>query len=102
MGASVRHQGRPARQPASTDAAGSKIYPTRWWRPPVKLLHIDSSILSANSVSRALSADIVARQRALNPGLQVIYRDLAAEPPMHLSGAHLAASQGGAIADPIV
>jgi FMN-dependent NADH-azoreductase len=68
----------------------------------VKLLHLDSSILGANSASRALSADIVARQRALNPGLQVIYRDLAAEPPMHLSGAHLAASQGGAIADPAV
>jgi FMN-dependent NADH-azoreductase len=62
----------------------------------VKLLHIDSSILGANSVSRALSADIVARQRALNPGLEVIYRDLAAEPPMHLGGAHLAGAQGGA------
>ena len=68
----------------------------------MKLLHLDSSILGANSVSRALSADIVARQRALNPGLEVIYRDLAAEPPLHLGGAHLAAWQGGPVADPSV
>jgi FMN-dependent NADH-azoreductase len=69
---------------------------------PVKLLHLDSSILGANSVTRALSADIVARQRALHPGLEVVYRDLAAEPPMHLTGAHLAAWQGGLVADPAV
>jgi FMN-dependent NADH-azoreductase len=68
----------------------------------VKLLHIDSSILGANSVSRALSAEIVARQRALHPGLEVVYRDLAAEPPLHLQGAHLAAWQGTAVADPAV
>jgi FMN-dependent NADH-azoreductase len=68
----------------------------------VKLLHIDSSILGANSVSRILSAEIVARQRALRPGLEVVYRDLAAEPPLHLQGAHLAAWQGTAVADPAV
>src|SRR5262249_12866159 len=62
----------------------------------------DSSILGASSVSRALSADIVARQRALHPGLQVVYRDLAAEPPLHLAGAHLAAWQGSLVADPAV
>ena len=68
----------------------------------MKLLHIDSSILGANSVSRILSAEIVARQRALRPGLEVVYRDLAAEPPLHLQGAHLAAWQGTAVADPAV
>ncbi|CAN5460842.1 FMN-dependent NADH-azoreductase [soil metagenome] len=60
----------------------------------MKLLHIDSSILAAGSVSRTLSSAIVAAQRAQHPGLQVSYRDLAAEPVAHLSGAHLAAGQG--------
>lgn len=60
----------------------------------MKLLHIDSSILGAGSVSRTLSSAIVAAQRAQHPGLQVSYRDLAAEPVDHLSGAHLAAGQG--------
>ena len=59
-----------------------------------KLLHIDSSILGAGSVSRQLTAEIVAAERRRHPGLQVIYRDLAAAPVGHLSGAHLAAAQG--------
>jgi FMN-dependent NADH-azoreductase len=59
-----------------------------------KLLHIDSSILGAGSVSRQLTAEIVAAERRRHPGLQVVYRDLAAAPVGHLSGAHLAASQG--------
>ena len=65
----------------------------------MKLLHIDSSILGANSVSRALSAEIVAREKALHPGLEVTYRDLAADTALHLSGAHLAAFQGGKVED---
>ena len=65
----------------------------------MKLLHIDSSILGANSVSRALTADIVARERALHPGLEVTYRDLAEDKALHLSGAHLAAFQGGKVED---
>lgn len=44
----------------------------------MQLLHIDSSVLGANSASRALSAAIVARQIALRPGLTVTYRDLTA------------------------
>ncbi|WP_045835415.1 FMN-dependent NADH-azoreductase [Hyphomicrobium sp. 99] len=60
----------------------------------MKLLHVDSSILGPGSVSRQLSAEIVAAERALHPGLEVIYRDLAVEPVGHLSGAHLAANQG--------
>jgi FMN-dependent NADH-azoreductase len=62
----------------------------------MKLLHVDSSILGAGSVSRALSAEIVAEQKRRNPGLSVTYRDLAADPVAHLSGAHLAAFQGAA------
>jgi FMN-dependent NADH-azoreductase len=65
----------------------------------MKLLHIDSSVLGAGSASRALSADIVARQAKLHPGLEVIYRDLAADAALHLSPAHLAAWQGQAVSD---
>ena len=68
----------------------------------MKLLHVDSSILGPNSVSRTLSAAIVEQQKALHPGIEVIYRDLATEAPLHLSGAHLAAWQGAAPADAAV
>jgi FMN-dependent NADH-azoreductase len=61
------------------------------------ILHIDSSILGGNSVSRTLTADIVARQRALRPEARVIRRDLAADAALHLSDAHLAAFQGAAV-----
>src|SRR5271156_4620826 len=69
---------------------------------PMLLLHIDSSILGPNSVSRSLSAAIVEQQKALHPGIAVIYRDLAAAAPLHLSGAHLAAWQGAAPTDETV
>lgn len=61
------------------------------------ILHIDSSILGGYSVSRALTADIVARQQALHPGAQVVRRDLVVDAAMHLSDAHLAAFQGGEV-----
>jgi FMN-dependent NADH-azoreductase len=65
----------------------------------MKLLHIDSSVLGAGSASRALSAEIVARQVKLHPGIDVIYRDLAADAALHLSSSHLAAWQGQAVND---
>jgi FMN-dependent NADH-azoreductase len=65
----------------------------------MQLLHIDSSVLGTHSASRALSAEIVARQVALHPGLQVTYRDLTADAALHLSSAHLAAWQGGTVED---
>jgi FMN-dependent NADH-azoreductase len=68
----------------------------------MKLLHIDSSILGQGSVSRTLSAEIVAAQRAAHPGIDVTHRDLAAHPIGHLTGAHLAALQGAVPADPTV
>ena len=61
-----------------------------------KLLHVDSSILGAGSVSRHLSAEIVAAELGRHPGAEVVYRDLAAAPVGHLSGAHLAAAGGTA------
>jgi FMN-dependent NADH-azoreductase len=60
----------------------------------MNLLHIDSSILGLNSVSRTLTADIVAAELHRFPDLEITYRDLATQPVGHLSGAHLAAAQG--------
>ena len=60
----------------------------------MKLLHIDSSVLGPHSVSRQVSAAIVARLREATPGLDVIYRDLNATPLSHLSAPHLAVAQG--------
>ena len=65
----------------------------------MKLLHIDSSALGAQSVTRELSAAIVARWQATIPGLSVDYRDLAADPLPHLSGASLASTDLGETRD---
>ena len=40
------------------------------------ILHIDSAITGANSVSRKLTADIIAKLKAASPGASVTYRDL--------------------------
>jgi FMN-dependent NADH-azoreductase len=68
----------------------------------MQLLHIDSSVLGPQSASRALTAEIVARQIALYPGLKVIHRDLATDAALHLSSAHLAAWQGGPVEDALL
>ena len=60
----------------------------------MKLLHIDASILGANSASRQVSAAVVERLKVATPDLEVTYRDLSSEPLAHLSGLHLAAAQG--------
>jgi FMN-dependent NADH-azoreductase len=60
----------------------------------MKLLHIDASILGANSVSRQVSAAVVQQLRTTSSDLTVTYRDLTAKPLSHLSGEHLAAAQG--------
>lgn len=51
----------------------------------MKLLHIDSSILGGNSVSRQLTQNIVAEWRASHPGTVTDYLDLAQDTPSHLS-----------------
>lgn len=66
----------------------------------MKLLHIDSSALAGNSVSRQLTAAIVARWQDSMPGLEVAYRDLDAAPLSHLThavlgGGDAAAAQAG-------
>lgn len=57
----------------------------------MKLLHIDSSPLGQNSVSRELTGAVVQELRAINPATKVTYRDLASEPPSHLGSALMAA-----------
>jgi FMN-dependent NADH-azoreductase len=49
----------------------------------MRLLHIDSSALGAHSVSRELSAAIVAAWKRRVPGIDIVRRDLAAEPLAH-------------------
>ncbi|HYD79713.1 MAG TPA: NAD(P)H-dependent oxidoreductase [Paucimonas sp.] len=56
----------------------------------MKLLHLDSSVLNDNSVSRQLTARIVAQFRAAQPELEVAYRDLGSDAPAHLSADILA------------
>jgi len=58
----------------------------------MKLLHIDSSILGENSVSRQLSAATVDQLRKLDPALEVTYRDLAIAPPEHFTAADMGIS----------
>lgn len=52
----------------------------------MNILHIDSSALGDASVSRQLTAGIVAQLRQGNSAATITYRDLAASPPDHLSG----------------
>lgn len=49
----------------------------------MKLLHIDSSALGGYSVSRQLTADIVAELKRATPSLTIRYHDLAAQPLPH-------------------
>lgn len=53
----------------------------------MQLLHIDSSISGDQSVSRQLTASIVARLKQTTPGLEITYRDVAAMPVPHHSEA---------------
>jgi FMN-dependent NADH-azoreductase len=66
----------------------------------MKLLHVDGSILGDHSVSRAVSAAIVTHLKAGASDLDVTYRDLAATPIPHLSGAYLAGQQPNATNTP--
>lgn len=56
----------------------------------MKLLHLDSSALGSGSVTRELTAAIVARWQDKLPQLRVVYRDLDADPLPHLTGRSLA------------
>lgn len=64
-----------------------------------RLLHVDSSILGDKSLSRRLTAELVEKLQADIPGLEVAYRDVAAESPPVLSGALFFARASGAEPD---
>jgi FMN-dependent NADH-azoreductase len=50
-----------------------------------RVLHLDSSIQTSDSVSRNLSAAIVDKLKVANRDLDVIYRDLVANPLPHIT-----------------
>jgi FMN-dependent NADH-azoreductase len=62
----------------------------------MKLLHIDSSITGEQSVSRSLTASIVARLVTADLSLHVVRRDLAADPLTHVDLTSLPANGGDA------
>ena len=62
------------------------------------LLHIDSSALGGNSVTRELSAAIVVRWRDALPGLRVSYRDLDLDPVPHVTGRGLSGADADEVA----
>src|SRR5690349_16367975 len=51
----------------------------------MKILHLDSSVLGDNSVSKALTAKVAAAWKSAAPHAVVRHRDLGAEAPQHLS-----------------
>ena len=63
----------------------------------MNILHVDSSILADGSVSRQLTAEIVASVKAQHRGATVRYLDLAANPVGHLTAIHLGAAQGAPV-----
>jgi FMN-dependent NADH-azoreductase len=60
----------------------------------MKLLHIDSSVLDAQSVSRQLTAEVVAEWRRVHPDTTVEYLDLAVDAPSHFDVHSLGAKTG--------
>lgn len=60
----------------------------------MQLLHIDSAITGAQSVSRQLTADIVRAWLAQHPGTRVQYLDLVADAPAHYTADALALRLG--------
>ncbi len=55
------------------------------------ILHLNSSVRSAGSVSRQLTAEFIEKLKAAHPGAKVVERDLAAQPVPHLSEAMMGA-----------
>ena len=60
----------------------------------MQLLHIDSAITGAQSVSRQLTAQTVDAWRASHPQVQVQYLDLAADAPAHYTADAMAPRTG--------
>lgn len=60
----------------------------------MNILHVDSSIMGEQSVSRKLTAAVVDRLVALTPNAHVTYRDVVSEPLPQVYGALFAVSAG--------
>jgi FMN-dependent NADH-azoreductase len=58
----------------------------------MKLLHLDASINGEASVTRQVTAAIVAALTKAHPGIETTYRDLAAASPAHVTLARLPAA----------
>jgi len=56
----------------------------------MKILHLDSSLAGDNSVSKKISAAVVAKLTGDHPGATVVHRDLGVDPLPHLTLADLA------------
>ena len=65
----------------------------------MKLLHLDASVLGDNSVSRQLSAAVVARFNETAENLDVSYRDLDRDPIPHLRSTSLAQADAAEATD---
>ncbi len=65
----------------------------------MKLLHLDSSALGTQSITRELSAAIVSRWQEAIRGLTIEYRDLDANPLPHLGHRSLAKADPAEVAD---
>ncbi|WP_076997897.1 FMN-dependent NADH-azoreductase [Variovorax sp. KK3] len=61
----------------------------------MKLLHVDSSVMGTNSVSRQLTAEVVAEWQRKQPATRVDYLDLAVDAPNHFSADALGIKTGG-------
>ena len=68
----------------------------------MNILHLDASALGAQSVSRELSANIVAALRRQSPAAQVRYRDLVADPLPHWQPVAGASREPGALGEAIL
>jgi FMN-dependent NADH-azoreductase len=56
----------------------------------MKILHLDSSVLGENSVSKTLTAKVAEAWKRASPGAVLRHRDLGAEAPQHLSPSYFA------------
>ncbi len=68
----------------------------------MKLLHIDSSALGSHSVSRQLSASVVAQLQQRAPDMEMLYRDLAAQPLPHWTPVTAASDPAAALGNQVL
>jgi FMN-dependent NADH-azoreductase len=68
----------------------------------MKLLHLDASSLGQHSVSRALTAAVVAQITRENPHTHVTYRDLTAQPLPHWTPVVDAESEAAKVGEAVI